>query len=132
MKAKVKSVRIETIEVSAVVMELPVLFNDEDIPNDYPHRSGDKWNITVDAATGKIRDWPKGVKSRNVRIKVHDAGSYCLLDEAGMMIALVEQDYVPDYIPGDLGDYVDFKIDENGVITNWDGDVEIEVSDEEE
>lgn len=132
MKAKVKSVRTETIEVAAVVMELPVLFDDEDIPNDYPHRSGDKWNISVDAATGQIRDWPKGVNPHNVNMKVCDAGSYCLLDEAGMMIALVEQDYVPDYIPGDLGDYVDFKIDENGVITNWDGDVEIEVSDEEE
>ena len=47
-------------------------------------------------------------------MKVVDMGTYRAI------VGEVVEDYVPHgVIPGEYGDYVDFDIDENGVITNW-------------
>lgn len=107
------------IEAVAIAMELAVRYDEEDMPNDYPHRKGDMWNIIVDVETGAIRDWPTGIEPRDLYMKVCDQGVYSLLDEDGSVIAKLEDGYVPSCIPGEHGDYIDFKIDANGVITNW-------------
>lgn len=110
------------VEVSAIRISVPVRYDEEDMPKDYPHRTGDVWTVTVDVETGQIRDWPAGVEPRDIEMKVVDGGTYELLDPAGKVVAGIEQDYVPDCIPGDYGDYIDFKIDATGRIANWKAD----------
>ena len=108
------------IEVDAIRVELPVRYGTENIPGDFPLRVGDTWRGTIDIATGKIREWPEG-QSGEMSMKVCDMGIYQLLsgDEE---VGCINENYVPDCIPGRYGDYVDFEIDANGVITNWNTD----------
>lgn len=111
----------ESVEknIDAIRCCVAVHFEQEDMPNDYPHRDGETWDVTIDIATGQIRDWPKrDVAPLDLYMKVCDSGSYYLLD-GDKQIASIEGDYVPRAIPGKWGDYVDFKIDANGRITNW-------------
>ncbi len=108
------------VEVDAIRCVLPVRYEEEDIPNDFPLRRGDVWEITFDVQTGIIRGWPQG-RQDNVQMKVVDGGSYYLMS-GEKVIAELEQDYVPSCIPGDSGDYVNFDIDEFGKITNWEFD----------
>lgn len=109
-----------THEVDATAFRciLPVRYEEEDIPNDYPHRKNDVWDITIDIDTGQIRDWPKGVRPLNVGMKVTDNGTYHLIS-GDKVIGTIEDDYVPSCIPEKYGDYVDFNIDGDGKITNW-------------
>lgn len=52
-------------------------------------------------------------------MKVTDGGSYYLLDRDGLVLASREHEYVPGCIPGSYGDYIEFNIDADGVLTNW-------------
>lgn len=117
MKAKIPT----TIEVNIthVLVNLPVRYDEEDIPNDFPLREGKMWNAKIEIDTGKIEGWPQG-RTGEFYMKVVDMGSYYLLDENGAPVARIVANYVPHgVIPGESGDYVDFKIDGHGVITNW-------------
>ena len=107
--------------IDAIRMDLPVRYDDEDMPDDYPLRDGDMWRIVVDVETGKIRNWPAGVKvpKLNLTMKVCDEGRYHLIGVDGNVIASINQDYVPGCIPGEYGDYVHFDLDGKGNITNW-------------
>ena len=60
-------------------------------------------------------------KTIQIHAKVCDSGTYTLLDAQGEEIGERDQDYVPDFFPGDnCGDYLIFNIDiETGRITNW-------------
>ncbi len=116
MKAPVMQ-RVE-IEIATVDIKVPVRYGDEDMPYDFPKRSGDVWAITVDIDTGTIRNWPNYVA--NVHMKVCDEGEYTLRDASGKEVAKKEFDYVPHgLIPGKYGDYIIMNIDACGVITNW-------------
>lgn len=106
------------VEVKTVRMALAVRYEEEDMPNDYPHRKGDMWNIDVDADTGQIRDWPAGVEPREFNMKVCDEGTYELLGPSGQQVWIKEQDYVPGFVP-EGGDYINFSVDRAGLITNW-------------
>lgn len=107
------------IEVAAVNIVLPVNYDEEDIPNDFPMRHGDRWTATVEIDTGKIRHWPQGQAAR-MFMKVRDEGIYTLLDPNNFGIRAIEGSYVPHgLIPGEYGDYVHFEINQEGVITNW-------------
>lgn len=106
------------IEVTFISVHLPVRYEEEDIPNDFPLRKGDIWSAVIEIDTGKIRDWPEG-KSGNLHLKVCDSGQYTVGNEEDASLAVIE-DYVPHgVIPGKYGDYVDLKINEHGIITNW-------------
>jgi hypothetical protein len=106
------------VDVQTIDVILPVRYNDEDIPYDAPGRYGDKWQAEIDIATGGIYDWPRG-KTLDMYMKVVDGGIYILRDSEGINIA-ERNDYVPHgIVPGEFGDYVDLKINENGIITNW-------------
>ncbi len=61
------------------------------------------------------------IKSVSVHVKVCDAGHYDLKDDRGTVIASRNEDYVPDFFPGDhYGDYLILDIDiETGQILNW-------------
>jgi hypothetical protein len=107
------------VNVTHVRVEIAVRYDEEDIPNDFPLRDGDMWNATIEIDTGKILNWPVG-KSGDMHMKVCDEGSYFLLNEKGETIVSIEEDYVPNrLIPGEYGDYVELKINEEGIITNW-------------
>jgi hypothetical protein len=87
-----------------------------------PHRCGERWQITIELATGRIKYWPQGTKA-DVHYKVCDDGEYWLADEAGRRVAKWKGDYVPDRLlcVGDrgYGDYIIFKVGPDGVIDGW-------------
>ena len=114
---KIEAKRITEFEVTAIKCEMAVRYEEEDIPNDFPLRKGDMWTGIVDIETGIIRDWPVG-KSGHMQMKVCDEGVYTLLGADDVPIESIEG-YVPSCIPGSYGDYVDFDIDENSKIANW-------------
>ena len=106
------------VDVAFVSVILPVRYGDEDIPYDFPLRINETWSAIIEVDTGKIHDWPQG-KTGSLYMKVCDSGVYTLLDRDRAEIAQ-RNDYVPHgLIPGDYGDYVDLNIDEEGIITNW-------------
>jgi hypothetical protein len=106
------------IEVKYIIICVPVRYDEEDIPNDFPFRRNDIWEVLVDIETGKIKDWPYGYEYVLV-MKVCDSGYYQLLDEAFGPIAEIE-DYVPHgIVPGSYGDYIELTIEKDGTISNW-------------
>jgi len=118
MKALIPT--IQEVEITHVLVTLPVRYEEEDIPNDFPLRQGKKWEAKIEIDTGKILGWPEGQAGEIEYMKVCDEGSYALLDASGNVVLSIEQNYVPHgVIPGKYGDYVTLKINEHGVITNW-------------
>lgn len=117
MKFKVK-MPVE-IEIAYVRISVPVRYEEEDIPNDFPLRVGDTWSASVDMDTGKIHGWPIG-KAGSLEMKVCDEGTYTLYGKDGNLMATREQDYVPHgVVPGEYGDYIKLEINADGIITNW-------------
>lgn len=118
MEFEVTRLVTEKMNIVKVQMDLAVRYDDEDVPFDFPLRKGDTLSLWVDMATGEIADWPKD-QDMDLCMKVCDEGSYRLIDEKGIPIAIIESNYVPHgVVPGKYGDYVDFKI-KGGIITNW-------------
>lgn len=116
---KVQVTRHIEVDVKAVIIDIPVRYDEEDIPNDFPLREGDRWKATINVETGQIQDWPQG-KSGSFDMKVCDEGTYTLIDQEGNEVAKIDEDYVPNgLVPGSYGDYVELDIDENGIVTNW-------------
>jgi hypothetical protein len=123
---------MKEVDIKKVRVSVAVRYDEEDIPKDFPMRSGNMWNATIDIETGKIFDWPQG-KSGNLHMKVCDEGSYYLLDENDEEVLSIEGDYVPNrLIPGTYGDYIDLKIDSTGTITNWYSESKISIEDFED
>ena len=114
-----QKVMIETeIEATVIVMDLAVRYGEEDIPNDFPGREGDMLTMHVDIDTGEIHHWPGGMDAE-IYMKVCDQGMYEIFSPDGKPLKRLEGEYVPHgLVPGEYGDYVDFKI-KGGVITNW-------------
>ncbi len=106
------------VEVCFVRVFVPVRYEEEDMPNDFPFRKGDMWDITIDIDTGKIVDWPG--PAAHVEMKVTDGGSYYLLGPDKSVVKAIEQDYVPHGVaPGSYGDYIEMDIEEDGTITGY-------------
>lgn len=122
MKALVtRKVEVE-VEVKTIRIEISPRYigdnDDDDVPTNMPLLKGESWVALVDIDTGEIEDWPAG-KEASLFAKVCDAGLYTLLDKDGSVVAQLA-DYVPHgVVPGEWGDYVDLKINGDGVITNW-------------
>lgn len=107
------------IEVSKVIIDIPVRYEDEDIPFDFPLRQGDRWRAEVMIDSGHIDGWPEG-REAEMHMKVVDEGYYQLIDPEGNVIATRSNDYVPHgVVPGEYGDYVHLVISGDGVIQNW-------------
>ena len=101
MKTKVKIE--QEIEVISITITVPVLYEQEDIPNDFPMRTGYVWSANVLIDTGRIVGWPSG-KTGDLFMKVCDGGRYTLFGLDGQAVAMM-QDYVPNgIIPGEYGD----------------------------
>ncbi len=58
------------IEASKVAVTLPVVNGTQDIPDNFPLRTGDMWEAVIDIASGRIEDWPEGVGKRCLFLKV--------------------------------------------------------------
>ena len=109
------------IEISHVRIEVPVRYEEEVIPNDFPLRDGKMWRATVELDTGKIVEWPEDKPEEYfLSLKVCDEGIYKLIDPNGNQEGRTSPgDYVPHgVIPGEYGDYINLEI-EGGIITNW-------------
>lgn len=106
------------VNVKYVKLSVPVRYEDEDMPYDFPLRQDDTWEAIIDLDTHQIENWPQG-KSGSFQMKVCDEGSYYLLDENKAVVAEVVEYYVPNgIIPGGYGDYINMDIDEEGKVTN--------------
>ncbi len=112
------------IEVSAEVRywEDTELNGVEDTNGNIPLRSDKLWIPIIDLETGIIQEWPIG-NVADIHYKVCDQGEYWLLDEHKNRIAKWKDFYVPNSIlcinDNGFGDYIIFKVDENGKIKNW-------------
>ena len=107
------------VDIKTVKMSVAVRYEEEDMPNDFPFRTGDMWSVEIDIDKGQILEWPEGVE-HNLHMKVTDNGSYYLYDIYGDLVASIEDNYVPNgLIPGSYGDYIEMEIDANGIIKNW-------------
>ena len=119
MKANIKITKEVDLRIVRVV--LPVRYEDEQIPYDFPLRTGDTWKADIEIDTGKIIGWEKG-KTGDMSLKVVDEGSYILIDSNDNEVLSITEGYVPNKLlppTNGYGDYVKFIIDENGFITNW-------------
>lgn len=117
MKVNVK--RLVEVDVKYVRIQAAVRYDEEDMPNDFPHRKGDVWDVTVEVDTGKILDWPEGYAA-SLHMKICDQGTYSLLAPDKSVISTIEEDYVPnECVPGSHGDYIEMNISADGVCTNW-------------
>lgn len=116
MRIKYKVTVEREADVATVAVAVPV--DDEDMPQGFPGRVKNTWHAIIDADTGKIQGWPRG-RAETVHVKARDGGTYQVYDRDSKLVAAVERDYVPDWIPGECGDYVIFEIDGDGVIGGW-------------
>lgn len=119
---KITVLRPTEITITHIKLTLPVRYGEQDIPKDFPLRSGDVWQAMVNIDTGVIDNWPIG-ESGVLEMKVCDEGTYMLYTYFGDhwdAVAKIKQDYVPHgVVPGRYGDYVRLEIDASGCITNW-------------
>ena len=114
----------KTVEIRSVKIDISPRYigdsDDDDLETNFPLLNDEKlsWIAEVNIDTGQIAGWPIG-ENREMSVKVCDAGTYSLIDASGEIVA-IKEGYVPNgVVPGEYGDYVDLKIDENGMITNW-------------
>jgi len=116
----IKTVMVpKEIDFGFVGVSVAVRYGDENMPYDFPGRIDNMWHATIDIDQGEILRWPEG-KSGEFEMKVCDQGEYRLLDRKLNLIKRLQDSYVPNtLIPGEYGDYINLKINEFGVITNW-------------
>lgn len=106
-------------EIELIRIAAPVRYDEEEIPNDFPGRSGDFWQADIEIDTGKIRNWPAG-RAEEMHLTVKDAGSYKLVNVSGDEVAVIEENYVPHgIVPGSYGDTIELDISADGIVTNW-------------
>lgn len=120
MKMTVSRRVTEEVDVHSIRIVVPVRYGEEDIPNNFPNRNDDMWEVLINVNTGEIHGWPTSGEfaSFDVHMKVCDSGCYYLFDAGGKQIAKIENDYVPSCVPGEYGDYVVMSI-KNGVVADW-------------
>lgn len=77
--------------------------------------------LVIDVDNGEIINWPKGYSCEFYDIKLVDSGKYRLYDNENNLIHEYDG-YVPkilDVCGGGYGDYLEFAVDANGIIENW-------------
>lgn len=90
-----------------------------------PCREDNYWCPKIELSTGKILNWKQGTTA-DIHYKVCDDGLYTLLDKENNTVTKKEG-YVLDMMSpkenGD-GDYIIMEVDENGLIQDWNVDLE--------
>lgn len=121
---KYTSKKPHEIIISQLQIVAPVWYDEEEIPNNFPGRTGQVWVADILIDTGEILNWPKGRAKESIHLTVKDGGVYILLgpiteEPCIKEHARLEDGYVPHcLIPGKYGDTIEIDI-ENGIITNW-------------
>ncbi len=133
-------------KIKYIRLVLPIRYENDDLPEDFPWRVGNTLDITYDVKTGDIIDfdnidvsinyiinWNEKQGERVCRkllddcifelndLKVVDEGCYYLLDENMNILYSLEGEYVPDSysVDGEYGDYINLHIDlKNGKVLN--------------
>jgi len=88
---------------------------------DVPLASNDGtwWEVEIELATGRILQWPYD-RPVDIYQKVRDEGIYQLLDINSRSVRAISGCYVPNkLLPGSDEDYLNLRINSNGVIANW-------------
>jgi hypothetical protein len=110
------------IDVKKIIVDVPVRYEEEQIPNDFPLRSGDSWKAEIELETGKILNWPADKTGHyDLHLKVCDEGKYQLVTDKDELVGKDEpcNGYVPSFFPEDhYGDYIIFSINDD-IISNW-------------
>lgn len=97
-----------------------------------PCRESDTWKPLIELETGKIINWKQGITA-DIHYKVCDDGVYQLLNEEKIIIKEIDG-YVPTIMSpksSGYGDYIIMDIDKDGIISNWNVDLN-EFSEEED
>lgn len=85
-----------------------------------PYLKNESWGITIGINNGVVLDWPKEIYA-SINFKVRDECFVKFLNKSYGEVARYEG-YVPGFLELDengYGDYMNFTIQENGVIKNW-------------
>lgn len=105
-------------EARYLTMSVAVRYEEENMPADYPFRNGDMWEPTIDIDTGQIVNFP-GYNPLDLHMKVCDQGAYNIKDYSDEVFLMIDG-YVPNnLVPGSNGDYIEMKINSQGLIENW-------------
>jgi hypothetical protein len=95
--------------------------DDTENGDNIPCKNGNLWSPEIEIETGKILNWPQGVKA-SIHYKVCDCCGWELLDENKQVVLSAKDGYVPSTLypkENGYGDYIIMDIDENGQIDNW-------------
>lgn len=115
---KITITRPVEIDVSHILIDVPVNYGIEEMSAYLPFRANDRWCAKIHLETGCIDGWPQGTRAE-VFLTVRDSGSYSLLSPTGDEIVKIET-YVPNrLVPGEYGDTIQFKVAANGMIEEW-------------
>lgn len=80
--------------------------------------------LDIDLETGNVHNWPKGVACEFYDRKIVDTGCYQVYDGEGNLVKGYTG-YVPQCVgEGGYGDYLEFEVNEEGHIVDWDFDQE--------
>ena len=91
-----------------------------------PCKNGDNWEPIIEIETGKILNWIEGTKAY-IHYKVCDCCGWDIKDINNNVVLSTNDGYVPDCLATDgegFGDYIIMSINENGIIENWNFDIE--------
>lgn len=110
------------VEVCSVQITVPVNYEEEDMPNNFPGRDGDQWSVIVNLHNGDLSlsdrsPFPKDA-TLELHMKVCNSGIYRLLDDCGDVME-ERAAGVPGFFPGPhYGDYLILDI-ADGKVENW-------------
>ncbi len=113
----------QQVDISLIRLSVD-LHDEEDMPQDFPGRSGNTWTVLVcpdngDLYLGRGKPFPPDA-TLDLQMKVCDCGAYELLGHDGEVVKSIDGGYVPGCFPGDhYGDYIIFDI-AGGKVQNWD------------
>ena len=100
--------------------------NDSKDGDNVPCKVNGNWCPEIDIEIGKIINWEQG-KTAEIHYKVADGCGWELKDENGLVVLSLEDGYVPDTLcpkESGYGDYIIMDIDENGMISDWNFEIE--------
>jgi len=110
-----------TVSVKFIEIIVEVEYGDEDIPYDFPGRSGKKATWMIDIDEKRILDY-ENEKNVSLDMKV-DGGTYTLIDENGEDVINLANEYAPHGL-SESGVYLTFDIDKDGFLSGVDFDIE--------
>lgn len=108
-------------EIDIAWVSIRVPYDDDDEIPEGTHGADDGvLDLMIEIATGQIVNWPADGKAINIYLKPRDSGTYKLIAADGILIAEIDENYVPNgIVPGDYGDYVDLRVNAVGKVVNW-------------